>query len=406
MKVLIISCKIHIKLLLEQVSIGILNQQTQILRQQNEIINKNQQNLSRFLTKPAEKPAKTDNNSQNLELLQEILRPVNSQIEEISRKYEELKQNIKESQSNMQNPIASEQISLQKHDLKENIENAIDKLDNLKPENSESIGKFSNNFDREAYGNSVQRIQGKMRLMEAELLRLEPIEKRSRETIEKVVNGIDFQESYANLTRKLGGEFDYCEFNREIEMIKAEFYNEIDGFRENNEKIADFMIIDHKDIENLLEKAGKKTKLEKEMGVLEEFKRKIGFDERKIRKKEIFDEKKQVFAKKTTNKPKNLTKIVSFPKGCPRDIVFKKKKEDFETIFDGGKKEKKQDFDVFKEKIQENVDFSNKKDKSNETFDKIEKNERKNNKFEEKLEENSRVLISGKKFEQEDSINE
>ena len=383
------------------------------MKQQNEIINKNQQNLAKILSNPPAKPAKPSNNkkAENLQLLNELLRPINSQLEQISMKYEELKKDLKEFQMKPASMESPEELNLKKRDLKQNLEQVIGDLEELKPEHSEALlSKFSKDFDRETYATSILRLQGKMRGIEAELARIEPIQKRAKEGIEKTVGSIDLQAGYENIIKRLGGEFDYQGWESEIEGIKGEFYREIENFRENNENFVDFQRV-YGDLlkEIKTEKNQKKTKKQEnyeKIGVLDKFKEKIGYDEKKFIKKEaVQEEKKGVLAKKTTNKPKSLSKITTVPKNCPQDIAFKKKKEEYETIFDAKDKKanKAQIYDNYNREEKENL--FKKKEYIEKTRNFPEENKEENELKDEELEENTKVFISGKKMNrnQEDS---
>lgn len=319
-------------------------------------------------------------------------------------KYEDLKKDLKEFQMKPASIESPEEITLKKRDLKLNLEQVIGDLEELKPEHSEALlSKFSKDFDRETYATSILRLQGKMRGIEAELARIEPIQKRAKEGIEKTVGSIDLQAGYDNIMKRLGGEFDYQGWEREIEEIKGEFYREIENFRENNENFVDFQRV-YGDLLNEIkiernEKKMKKQENNEKIGVLEKFKEKIGFDEKKFIKKEaVQDEKKGVLAKKTTNKPKSLSKITTVPKSCPKDIAFKKKKEEYETIFEA--KDKKannnpQIYDNYNREEKENL--FKKKENTEKTRNFPEENTAENEKDEE-LEENTKVFISGKKM--------
>ena len=401
-----------------------MNQQTHLLKQQNEIINKNQQNLSKMIQNQQPKP-------NYRELLKELLYPLNEQITEIQRNHQEIKEialNLQKSKD-----IPSENSLKQYHDKNAKLQQLMGltqaNISSLMPENLGGISNISD-MNVEAYTKSLNMLRNQLENLQHESDKLQTklekidrygacqsinvIEKKYenhtvdeinpgiQEKLDSEVRKINFNDNFQEIMKKMGGEFDYYGFMEDIENIKGEFYTEIRKYEEfvseNKLNIPQFSM---EGLKMDLEKLKKNEK----MSILDAFKKKIGYKEEKVkefREKASKDlvankDKPLKFSKKSNLKPKSIRNIQSVPKKCPKDINFVKKKEDFETIFDSDKlkkkenKEKNEIFSDFKKKkeniYKENEDseerknqkndetevFSTKKEKKPEKIPKIEK---------------------------------
>ncbi|KAL4496144.1 hypothetical protein ABPG72_012881 [Tetrahymena utriculariae] len=367
----------------KQVSIGMLNSQAQILKEQNEILNQNQKQLQVLMQQMQneDKLAKQKNEliEQNKKELQKLLAPINEQIQEIKMIYEQTKKSQKEISFQMDKSPASVQ-NLQQHpqlnqnlqdfqkansSLKNKLEITSQNLNGFLPENMSAFANMTN-FNIDLYTKTINNLKNQILELQrdaqkAEIELEERHEKLNRlpkqkeilipiqENIQAQVENIDFVSSRQIVNNKLGGELDYELYNESLNELQSDFEA---LWREYQQELSIHSVhipkisLTQQEINELSYKMP---------SVLDDIKLKLGLDPSKpmknpnLRIKQREQQQNYIemarqdpdpitnYAKNQTLKPKNLETLKSEPVPCPREVKYEKleqsQKMQYDTLF-------------------------------------------------------------------------
>jgi len=268
----------------KQVTVGMLNTQQQILRQHTDILNENQRSIAKFMTEgvPGRKEEAYKNSKMaedhQKQMMREIIGPINAEIAQIKKMYEGTKKLAEEAAGSVSNyrtmvergetaKMSGNPNTLQsfekmqesfgnyKHmnsDLKDMVLNAQGNLSNVLPENMHIIKQISD-LNVQAYTDCINTLKKQVEDLQRDAERAEKeLESRYKklsavpkagsikstdpyyslvvngpETSEEVIKNIrtiDFQNSRTIIMNKLGGEFDYEQFNHDISEMAKDIY--------------------------------------------------------------------------------------------------------------------------------------------------------------------------------------
>lgn len=247
----------------DAVSRDMLHHQNQVLLGHAQVMHENQQVIQNLLSKKESKRSPAADLEATKPLIQELLKPLQSQIEEVKKIYDETKNHANDVNEALNALKKTKKLDLDdqpKHekDFTDKFGNYLSTHQLLRKKFGEADDltkvykeKFKDleNFETDAYMRTLAKLNKELRELEqrsakgqAELeTRIEGVNKKYNlvlpatymDAINKKISGINFLSAKQSIDEKLGGEFDYNEFQADIDKVMTDFKADKDMYHLN-----------------------------------------------------------------------------------------------------------------------------------------------------------------------------
>ena len=236
------------------VSKDMLHHQNDVLISHAKLMNEHQEVIKKLLQKNQGGRGNNDASSEmSKAVIQELMKPIVSQVEQIKTMYEETKKSANEVNETLNHIKKGKKLDLdgqpqQEKDFLDKFGNYISTHQKLRDKFSEADNltkqykdKFKDleNFESDQYLKNLARLNKELRELEQRSTkgqqelenRIEGVNKKYNlvlpatyvEAIKKNMKSIDFIQAKQDIDDKLGGEFDYNEFQVDIERLMTEY---------------------------------------------------------------------------------------------------------------------------------------------------------------------------------------